>query len=133
MCCFMHIVIDRSIPDSIIGKFIDMNIYIRDITQGVEHKHPEKYYIDITNQCSCDFVSSDPKRNQAKEIKELFQALHLCTDITFCIILDNNKYTNLQLEISDIISSLPNEELDFNTFMDLYPDQLEKDRAYLIR
>jgi len=132
MCYFMHIVIDHKIPDSIIEKYINMDIYIRDITKGVEHKHPEKYYYDITNQCSCDFVSSDPKRNQAKEIKELFQALNLYTNITFCTVLDNNKYNNLQLELQDVISSLPKEELDFNTFMDLYPNQLEKDKVYLI-
>ncbi|WP_054954743.1 hypothetical protein [Paenibacillus dakarensis] len=132
MCYFMHIVIDHNIPDSIIEKYINMDIYVRDITRSVGHRYSEKYYYDITNHCSCDFVSSDSKRNQAAVIKELFQVLHLDTNITFCIILDNNKYYNLQLELQDIISSLPNKELDFNTFMDLYPDQLEKDKVYLI-
>ncbi|WP_208914054.1 hypothetical protein [Paenibacillus uliginis] len=129
----MHVVIDHKIPDSLIAKHIDMDIYIRDLTKNMENKQSKKFYYDITNLCSCDFVTSDPKRNQSKEIKELFQLLNIDTDIAFCIILDNNKYNNLQLELQDVISSLPSEELDFITFMDLYPSQLDKDKVYLIR
>jgi hypothetical protein len=108
-----------------------MDIYIRNLTKNMEYKQ-SKFYYDITNQCSCDLVTSDPKRNQAKEIKELFQLLNIDTGIAFCIILDNNKYNNLQLELQDVISSLSGEELDFITFMDLYPSQLDKDKVYLI-
>lgn len=67
MCYFMHIVVDRNISDSIIGKFIDMNIYIRDITKGVEHKHPEKYYYDITTNAPAILSLLTPKEIRLKK------------------------------------------------------------------
>ena len=132
MCYFMHIVTNQTIQDSIIENYMDMDIYIRDITRSVENRYSEKYYYGITNQCSCDLISSDSTKNQAAVMKEFFQGLHLNLPITFCIILDNNKYNNLQSEIQNIISSLPHVKIDFETFMDLYPDQLKIDEVYLI-
>lgn len=72
MCYFMHIVIDHKIPESEIEKYSTMDIDIKNITMNVENMLSEKFYYDITNQCSCDFITSDPKRNQANVLKKLY-------------------------------------------------------------
>ncbi|HEU4962933.1 MAG TPA: hypothetical protein VFV52_03600 [Bacilli bacterium] len=134
MCYFIHAVTPATLQPDFIQQYLDLyDIELLDMTDVVIDRLPELNYYGILRGCSCDFVSQNPMKNNAKEIHDLIGHLAAQGDLLLSIVLDEGQFKDIGTDIQHAINRYLRLEMTLAEFRLQFPPSKPTNISYVIR